>query len=80
MIRQELKEAYINEAMSLVNDQAMMQQALRALRSIKMQRSKMPCNYTIEELEERLELSEDSIRAGRTYTTEELRKRHPLCD
>lgn len=39
MIRQELKEAYINEAMSLVNDEAMMQQALRALRSIKMQRS-----------------------------------------
>ena len=46
MIRQELKEAYINEAMSLVNDEAMMQQALRALRSIKMQRSK--CLATIQ--------------------------------
>lgn len=80
MINQRLKDAYINEAMSFVNDEAMMEQALRALKSIKMQKTKIPCRYTIEELQARLEQSEASIHAGRTFTTEELRKRHPLCE
>lgn len=80
MINQRLKDAYISEAMSFIDDETMMKQALQALRNIKMQRAEGPCRYTVEELQTRLEQSEASIRAGRTFTTEELRKRHPLCE
>ncbi|WP_418697966.1 hypothetical protein [Bacteroides sp.] len=80
MINQGLKDAYINEAMSFIDDEAMMIQALQALRNIKMQRTEGPCRYSVEELQTRLEQSEVSIRAGRTFTTEELRKRHPICE
>lgn len=80
MINQGLKDTYINEAMSFINDEAMMEQALRALKNIKMQKTKAPCCYTVDELQTRLQESEVSIHAGRTFTTEELRKRHPLCE
>lgn len=80
MINQGLKDAYINEAMSFINDEAMMEQALRALKNIKMQKVNVPCSYSIDELQARLQQSEASILAGRTFTTDELRKRHPLCE
>ena len=42
-------------------------------------REQPPCQYTIEELKERLEEAEEDFRMGRYYTSDELRKRHPLC-
>ena len=33
-----------------------------------------------EELKEEIELSEDDDRHNRYYTTEQLRKKHPLCN
>lgn len=38
-----------------------------------------PCQYTAEELELRLSQSVQSYRKGQYCTTDELRKRHPLC-
>ena len=36
-------------------------------------REQPPCQYTIEELKERLEEAEEDFRMGRYYTTEEVR-------
>lgn len=38
-----------------------------------------PCQYTIKELEHRLQKSVQSYQSGAYCTSEELRKRHPLC-
>lgn len=38
-----------------------------------------PCQYSIEELEERLAKSIDSYERGEWCTNEELRKRYTLC-
>lgn len=36
-----------------------------------------PCRYTLEELNERIDRSLESLRTGRTTTLDELRARHP---
>ncbi len=36
-----------------------------------------PCQYTLEELNERLDQAEEDVKAGRYYTTEEVRKMRP---
>lgn len=38
-----------------------------------------PAQMTLEELEEVLRKSKEDFRNGRYMTSEELRKRHPLC-
>lgn len=39
-----------------------------------------PCQYTADELEQRLSQSVQSYRDGQYCTSDELRKRHPLCE
>ncbi|EKN16857.1 hypothetical protein HMPREF1076_01991 [Parabacteroides goldsteinii CL02T12C30] len=39
-----------------------------------------PAQMTVEELKEVLKKSQEDFRNGRYMTTEELRKRHPLCE
>lgn len=38
-----------------------------------------PCQYSVEELEHRLGESVQSYRKGDCYTSDELRKKHPVC-
>ncbi len=38
-----------------------------------------PCQYSVEELERRLDESVQSYHKGDCYTSDELRKIHPLC-
>lgn len=40
----------------------------------------VPCQYSIEELEQRLSESVESYRKGEYCTSDELRKRHPICE
>ncbi|WP_075560088.1 hypothetical protein [Parabacteroides timonensis] len=40
---------------------------------------RLPAQMTIDELKEVLKKSQEDFRNGRYMTTEELRKRHPLC-
>lgn len=44
------------------------------------ERKRYPAQMTIEELEEVLKKSQDDFKNGRYMTTEQLRKRHPLCE
>ena len=39
-----------------------------------------PCQYSVEELEHRLGESVQSYRKGDSCTSDELRKRHPVCE
>lgn len=36
-----------------------------------------PCQYTLEELNRRLDQAEEDVKAGRYYTTEVIRKMYP---
>ncbi|MDR0894229.1 MAG: hypothetical protein LBN06_02855 [Prevotellaceae bacterium] len=80
MIKQTLRDTYISEAMSFVHDEALIEQALHALQNVRKQQADGTCGFAIKELHERIEQAEKSIQGGNTYTTEELRKRHPICD
>ena len=42
--------------------------------------TRYPAQMTLEELKEVLNKSRDDFKHGRYMTTEELRKRHPLCE
>lgn len=44
------------------------------------ERKRYPAQMTIEELKEILKKSQEESRLGLGMTTEELRKRHPLCE
>lgn len=39
-----------------------------------------PCRFSVDELIEEIELSEEDDRHNRYFTTEELHKKHPLCN
>ena len=39
-----------------------------------------PCQYTVEQLQQRLEQSMQSYREGHYCTSDELRKRHATCE
>lgn len=39
-----------------------------------------PCQYSVEELEHRLGESVESYRKGDYMTSDELRKKHPICE
>lgn len=41
---------------------------------------RLPAQMTVEELKEVLKKSIEDMNSGRSMTTEELRKRHPLCE
>lgn len=38
---------------------------------------RLPCQYTLEELNKRLDQAEEDIKNGKYYSTEEIRKMHP---
>ena len=42
--------------------------------------TRYPAQMTLEELKEGLNKSREDFKHGRYMTTEELRKRHPLCE
>lgn len=44
------------------------------------ERKRYPAQMTIEELKEILKKSQEESKLGLGMTTEELRKRHPLCE
>ena len=41
---------------------------------------RLPAQITVDELKEVLKKSQEDFRNGRYMTTEDLRKRHPLCE
>ena len=48
--------------------------------AIEKKETRYPAQMTLEELKEVLNKSREDFKHGRYMTTEELRKRHPLCE
>ena len=72
-----LREEMMREALK-IEDTSLLKEALEFIRGLTMVQ-KPPCQYTVEELKERLILAKRAVEEGKVYTIDELRKRHPLC-
>ncbi|MBC5645802.1 hypothetical protein AALM74_24090 [Parabacteroides segnis] len=62
-----------------INDTNLLRKALDYIRDLgeKQTTECPPCQYTLEELNKRLDIAEEEARQGLGLTTEELRKKHP---
>lgn len=62
-----------------INDTDLLRQALDYIRDLKKQQTtkQPPCQYSLEELNKRLDKAEEEACLGLGLTTEELRKKHP---
>lgn len=76
----ELRTSILTEIASILDNEELMKQTLAYLRKIRQKNMDFPCRFTVDELKKEIELSEDDDRHNRYYTTEELRKKHPLCN
>ncbi len=74
---EQLREEMTREALK-IKDTSLLKEALEFIRGLATV-EKPPCQYTVEELKERLILARQAIKEGRVYSIDELRKRHPLC-
>lgn len=70
----ELRTSILTEIASIMDNEELMRQTLAYLRKIRQRNIDTPCRFTVEELKEEIELSEDDDRHNRYYTTEQLRK------
>lgn len=75
----ELRTSILTEIASIMDNEELMKQALTYLRKIKQREKNAPCRFSVEDLKKEIELAEDDDLNNRYYTTEELRKKHPLC-
>ena len=62
-----------------INDTELLHQALDYIRDLSERQTTKcpPCQYSLEELNKRLDRAEEEARLGLGTTTEELRKKHP---
>ena len=74
----ELKKSKLQKAISMLDSEEDVNRVEKYLHRM-VRREQPPCQYTIEELKKHLEEAEEDFRMGRNYTSDELRKRHPLC-
>lgn len=74
----ELKKSKLQKAISMLDSEEDVNRVEKYLHRM-VRREQPPCQYTIEELKKHLEEAEEDFRMGRYYTSDELRKRHPLC-
>lgn len=68
----ELRAELLNEVNVLMDDEAMMKEAIELLRNMRQSRMKSPCAYSLDEVKDRLRRTEADAIAGRGYTTEEV--------
>lgn len=76
----ELRTSILTEIASIMDNEDLMKQTLAYLRKIRQRNTDTPCRFSVDELIEEIELSEEDDRHNRYFTTEELRKKHPLCN
>lgn len=76
----ELRTSILTEIASIMDNEDLMKQTLAYLRKIRQRTMDTPCRFSVDELIEEIELSEEDDRHNRYFTTEELRKKHPLCN
>lgn len=76
----ELKLSLI-EQLKTIDDRKLLTQIKNLISiSTEQRKTRYPAQMTLEELNEVLRKSKEDFKNGRSMTTEELRKRHPLCE
>ena len=77
----ELKLSLI-EQLKTIDDVKLLTQIknLISIATAEKKETRYPAQMTLEELKEVLNKSREDFKHGRYMTTEELRKRHPLCE
>lgn len=77
----ELKLSLI-EQLTKIDDEQLLNKIKKLIsqHAEKKKTERYPAQMTVEELKEVLKKSQEDFRNGRYMTTEELRKRHPLCE
>ncbi len=75
----ELRTSVLAEIASIMDNEDLLRQALDALRNLKKKEAAAPCRFTEEEMKHEIKLAEEDDRLGRFYSSDELRKKHPLC-
>lgn len=78
----ELKLSLIEQLKSIDDKSLLMQiKKLISRSTVKEEKEeRLPAQMTLDELKEVLKKSMEDFKHGRYMTTEELRKRHPLCE
>lgn len=59
------------------NDANLLESALKYVKRKKRELKSIKCQFSMEELENELQLSEQDIKAGNVYTQDEMKKLHP---
>lgn len=59
------------------NDANLLESALKYVKRKKRELNSIKCQFSMEELENELQLSEQDIKAGNVYTQDEMKKLHP---
>lgn len=76
----ELKLSLI-EQLTQINDVQLLSQIKHLIsQAAKKENKRMPAQMTVDELKKVIEKSIEESKMGLGMTTEELRKRHPLCE
>lgn len=75
----ELRTSVLTELASIMDNEELLKKALSALRRIKKTNAVPPCRFSVEELEQEISLAEEDDMNNRYYTSDDLRKKHPLC-
>lgn len=69
------------EQLKTINDVKLLTQIKNLINiATEKKETRYPAQMTLEELKEVLNKSREDFKHGRYMTTEELRKRHPLCE
>lgn len=59
------------------NDANLLESALKYVKRKKRELKSIKCQFSMDKLEDELQLSEQDIKSGNTYTQAEMRKLHP---
>jgi len=76
----ELKLSLIEQLTQIDDDQLLNKIKKLISKHTEKKTERYPAQMTVDELKEVLNKSQEDFRNGRYMTTEELRKRHPLCE
>ena len=84
MTKAELRATLLNEINAFLDDDVMMERAIYALRALRNDSlgcevlSEPPCQYSVEEVNKRIDRNRKDIEQGKYYTHEEVKKKYGL--
>lgn len=84
MTKAELRATLLNEINAFLDDDVMMERAIYALRALRNDSlecevlSEPPCQYSVEELNKRIDRNREDVEQGKYYTHEDVKKKYGL--